>query len=117
MNLDENGGKVGSQYAEAGINAALYRKKRVTPAIQPIGTGDVEARIIALACSEPPEGRSRWTLRLLEEKVVKLNIVDTISDNTIGRLLKTPLKPHLDKRFFIPPKQKCRLCRPDGRRA
>jgi len=88
LNLDENGGKVGSQYAEAGINAALYRKKRVTPAIQPIGTGDVEARIIALACSKPPEGRSRWTLRLLEEKVVELNIVETISDNTIGRLLK-----------------------------
>jgi len=48
----------------------------------------VEARIIALSCSEPPAGYRRWTLRLLEAKVVELGIVEAISDNTIGRLLK-----------------------------
>jgi hypothetical protein len=48
----------------------------------------VEARIIALACGNPPKGFSRWTLRLLETKTVELGIVDHISDNTIGRLLK-----------------------------
>jgi hypothetical protein len=44
--------------------------------------------VIALACSEPPPGRTRWTLRLLEDKVVEMNIVDHVSDNTIGRTLK-----------------------------
>jgi transposase len=79
---------VSRQFALDGLEAALYRKKRETPPIPPIATGDIEARIIALACSEPPQGRTRWTLRLLEEKVVELQIVDAISDNTIGRLLK-----------------------------
>jgi transposase len=80
--------KVSRQFVEEGLESTLYRKKRKTPPIQPIATGEVEARIIALACSEPPQGRTRWTLRLLEEKVVELQIVDAISDNTIGRLLK-----------------------------
>jgi len=80
--------KISKQYAEGGIEATLVRKKRETPPIRPIATGEVEARIIALACGQPPEGRSRWTLRLLEEKVVELGIVPQISDNTIGRLLK-----------------------------
>jgi len=79
---------VSRQFAESGLQVALYRKKRETPPVQRIATGDIEARIIALACSEPPKGRSRWTLRLLEEKVVELQIVNAISDNTIGRLLK-----------------------------
>ena len=46
------------------------------------------AKLIALACSEPPKGRKRWTLELLEEQVVELKIVDRASDNTIGRTLK-----------------------------
>jgi hypothetical protein len=50
--------------------------------------GASEAKLIALACSEPPKGRARWTLRLLEDKVVELNIVARVSDNTIGRTLK-----------------------------
>jgi hypothetical protein len=44
-----------------------------------------------LACSKPPKGRARWTLRLLEEKVVELNIVERASDSTIGRVLKKTL--------------------------
>jgi hypothetical protein len=50
--------------------------------------GAAEAKLIALACSPPPTGRARWTLRLLEDKVVELNIVERASDNTIGRTLK-----------------------------
>jgi len=84
--------KISRQFAEEGLQATLYRKKREIPPIKPIATGGIEARIIALACSEPPKGRTRWTLRLLEEKAVELQIVDAISDNTIGRLLK---KHHL----------------------
>src|SRR5947209_1155210 len=56
--------------------------------------GVAEAKLIALACSEPPKGRSRWTLQLLETAVVELNIVARASDNTIGRTLKkTRLSP------------------------
>ena len=83
---------VSKQFVQEGLKATLRRKERKTPPRQPIATGEVEARIIALACGTPPEGRTRWTLRLLEEKVVELQIVDAISDNTIGRLLK---KHHL----------------------
>ena len=50
--------------------------------------GEKEAKLIALACSKPPKGRARWTLRLLENKVVELNIVERASDSTIGRTLK-----------------------------
>jgi hypothetical protein len=50
-----------------------------------------EAKLIALACSMPPKGRARWTLRLLENKVVELGIVDRASDSTIGRTLKKTL--------------------------
>jgi hypothetical protein len=50
-----------------------------------------EAKLIALACSKPPKGRARWTLRLLENKVVELGIVDRASDSTIGRALKKTL--------------------------
>ena len=55
---------------------------------QNLSDGEKEAKLIALACSEPPKGRARWTLRLLENKVVELNIVDRASDSTIGRTLK-----------------------------
>ena len=76
------------QLVEEGLEAALSRKQRATPAIPRIFDGEKEARLIALACSTPPEGHARWTLRLLEEKVVELAIVERASDNTIGRTLK-----------------------------
>ena len=50
--------------------------------------GTAEAKLIALMCSPPPKGRAKWSLRLLEDKVVELNIVERASDNTIGRTLK-----------------------------
>lgn len=75
-------------YATEGLDAALGRKRRKTPPIQPKITGDVEAKIIALSCSEPPEGRSKWTLRLLADKVVELQIVENISHESVHRLLK-----------------------------
>jgi hypothetical protein len=66
----------------------LSRKQRATPAVARIFDGEKEAKLIALACSNPPKGRARWTLRLLETKVVELDIVDRASDSTIGRALK-----------------------------
>lgn len=66
----------------------IRRKKRATPLVPAKCTGDVEARIIAIACSEPPEGRGRWTLRLISERAVELEIVDSISHVQVGRILK-----------------------------
>ena len=75
-------------YALSGMDAALGRKKRLTPPVAPKITGEVEARIIALSCSSPPEGRSRWTLRLLAEKVVELQILESISHESVYRTQK-----------------------------
>ena len=82
--------RVRKQLAEEGFEAVLSRKQRATPAVARIFDGEKEAKLIALACSKPPKGRVRWTLRLLENKVVELNIVDRASDSTIGRVLKKP---------------------------
>jgi transposase len=76
------------QYFEKGLQAALGRKKRETPPVAPKITGEVEAKIIALSCSSPPPGRSRWSLRLLADKVVELQYIDSISYEAVGRLLK-----------------------------
>lgn len=73
---------------EDGLEAALSRKKRERPPIEPIFDGEAEARLIQLACSAPPAGHARWSLRLLESKVVELGIVEAASDSTIGRVLK-----------------------------
>lgn len=75
--------------AHAGrVEDVIGRKKRVTPPVEPKVTGDVEARLIALACSQPPPGRSRWTLRLLERHVVLTEGMPPMDHSTIGRVLK-----------------------------
>jgi transposase len=76
------------QLVEEGFESVLVRKHSPASARPRIFDGAAEARLIALACSKPPKGRSRWTLQLLEEQVVELKIVDRASDNTIGRTLK-----------------------------
>ena len=76
------------QLVEEGFEAVLTRKYNPNSAPPRIFDGVAEAKLIALACSPAPEGYSRWSLRLLEEKVVELNIVGKTSDNTIGRTLK-----------------------------
>lgn len=76
------------QLVEEGFEAVLTRKHSPASARPRIFDGAAEAKLIALACSKPPNGRARWTLHLLEEAVVELNIVERASDNTIGRTLK-----------------------------
>ena len=76
------------KYSESGIEAAVGRKKRDVPPIEPKITGDVEAKVIALSCGSPPPGRSRWSLRLLADKAVELQYIDSISHEAVGRLLK-----------------------------
>ena len=76
------------QLVEEGFEAVLTRKYNPNSAPPRIFDGVAEAKLIALACSPAPEGYARWSLRLLEEKVVELHIVERASDNTIGRTLK-----------------------------
>ncbi|MPM23567.1 IS630 family transposase ISMma9 [bioreactor metagenome] len=79
---------VRSTYANQGVDAVLNRKKRETPPVPAKVTGEVEAHVIALACSEPPEGYSRWTVRLIAEKCIELGYVETLSHMTVSRILK-----------------------------
>ncbi|MGH7192214.1 MAG: IS630 family transposase [Candidatus Saccharimonadales bacterium] len=97
--------RVRQQLVEEGLEAVLSRKQRATPAIPRIFDGEKEAKLIALACSNPPKGYARWSLRLLENKVVELAIVDHASDSTIGRVpKKNVLNPHRRQCWVIPPK-------------
>ncbi len=80
--------RVRQQLVEEGVDGVLTPKRSPNSARQRIFDGASEAKLIALACSTPPEGYARWTLQMLEGKVVELNIVARASDNTIGRTLK-----------------------------
>ena len=73
---------------EEGLEAALNRKKRCRPPREKILDGEREAKLIALACGEPPEGRARWTLRLLSDRLVELEIVEAISYETVRQAMK-----------------------------
>ncbi|HEU0148065.1 MAG TPA: IS630 family transposase [Bradyrhizobium sp.] len=96
--------RVRQQLVEEGVDGVLTAKRSPNSARPRIFDGASEAKLIALACSTPPEGCARWTLQMLESKVVELNIVARASDNTIGRTLKkTLLKPHLNDQWVIPP--------------
>jgi len=76
------------RFDEQGVNAAIFRKKRATPPITPKVTGEVEAHIIACACSAPPEGFSRWSMQMIADKIVLNGVIDSISDETVRLVLK-----------------------------
>lgn len=80
--------RVRQQLVEEGLEATLARKKRATPPVPPVFDGEKEAKLIATACSQAPEGRCRWTLQLLAEHLVALNVVDEVSASTVARALK-----------------------------
>jgi transposase len=90
-------GNIRKRFVEDGMEAALERRKREAPPL--IKTdGEREAKIVALVCSEAPDGRARWTLRLLAEKTVELGIVESISHTAIADCLKkTKLNHGFDK--------------------
>jgi hypothetical protein len=94
-------GELRKRFVEEGFEAALERKQRATPPRIKID-GEAEARIIVLACGEPPPGRGRRTLKLLAGKIVELGILDSISNHGIGDLLKNGIKPWLHKEWCIP---------------
>jgi len=76
------------QLVEEGFEAVLIRKYNPKSARPRIFDGAAEAKLIALTCGPAPAGYAKWSLRLLEQKVVELHIVESASDNTIGRTLK-----------------------------
>src|SRR5262245_37312302 len=79
--------RVRKKYAEGGLGPALHRKKPTGRQYRKLD-GDQEARLVAIACSAPPAGKARWTLRLLADKLVELKVVDSIS----GECVRTTLK-------------------------
>jgi transposase len=80
--------RVRQRFVEHGLEAALTRKKQDRPSRERKLDGRAEARLIALACSAPPDGRQEWTMKLLAGRLVELEVVDTVSDETVRRLLK-----------------------------
>ena len=112
-----NVARIRQQLVEEGFEATLKRKYNPNSARPRIFDGAAEAKLIALACSPAPEGFTRWTLRLLEEKVVELNIVEKASDNTIGRTLKKRPQTAPQSAMGDPARSQCRLRRRHGRRA
>ena len=79
--------RVRKQLVTQGLEAALQRPK-IDRSAQRLLDGDAEAHLIALACSQPPEGHNRWTLRLLAEKMIILEVVEHCSKDTVHRTLK-----------------------------
>ena len=79
--------RVRKQYVEEGLQAALNRRPPTREYHRKLD-GEQEARLVALACSEPPEGQARWSLRLLADKMVELDVVEEISYQTVRRTLK-----------------------------
>ena len=82
--------RVRQRSVEHGLEAALVRKPQDRPSRQPTLDGRAEARLIALACSAPPEGRREWAMRLRADKLIELEVVPTVSDEAVRRALKKP---------------------------
>jgi transposase len=80
--------RVRQRFVEQGLEAALTRKAQDRPSRPPALDGRAEAQLIALACSAPPRGRKAWTMRLLADKLVELEVVPAVSDETVRRALK-----------------------------
>jgi transposase len=85
------------RFVEQGLEAALARKPQEQPSRQPVLDGSQEAHLIALRCSEPPEGHSQWTLRLLADQLVALDIVERISHETVRQALKKTCSNRISK--------------------
>jgi hypothetical protein len=81
--------RIRRKYVAAGLDAAVYRQPPARSYRRRLD-GEQEARLVALACSAPPEGRKRWTLRLLAERLVALEVVESVSYETVRQALQQP---------------------------
>jgi transposase len=79
---------VRQRFVEQGFEAALERKKQQSPSRERIIDGESEARLIAIACSKPPEGFAKWTMQMLADELVALKVVESVSGQTVWRTLK-----------------------------
>ena len=86
--------RVRKQYFEEGLEAALNRRPPNRHYQRKLD-GEQEARLLALACSEPPEGQAHWSLRLLADRLVELEVVEDISYQTVRRTLKKTNSSHI----------------------
>ena len=77
---------IARRFVFEGLEAALGRKKQENHYRK--ATGDVEARICAIACTEAPEGRARWTMQMIADELIRLKVLDYISDSTVCEVLK-----------------------------
>jgi len=89
--------KVVKKYCEQGLEIALARKKRENHPVPSIVTGEIEAHIIQICCSEPPEGRSCWTMQMIANKIILDGVIETISDETVRKVLKKRNYNHIEK--------------------
>ena len=80
--------RVRKRFAEGGLDAAVERRPQPPRPGKRVLDGDAEARLVTLACSKPPDGYGSWTLDLLADRMVKLNVVPAVSGDTVGRCLK-----------------------------
>ena len=80
--------RVRQRFVEQGLEAALVRKKQDRPSRERTLDGRAEAKLVALACAAPPDGRAVWTMQLLADRLIELKIVAAVSDETVRRTLK-----------------------------
>jgi transposase len=80
--------RVRERFVERGLAAALVRQPQARPSRRAAIDGAAEARLVALACSKPPNGRARWTMQLLADRLVELKVVESVSDETVRKVLK-----------------------------
>jgi putative transposase len=107
-------GRVRKRFASEGLDSALYEKPR--PGQPPKITGDVEAHLVVLACSDAPEGHDRWTLQMLADKLVELELVESISSVAIYKRLKKRSETMAGK-LLVHQQAKRQVRLQDGRRA
>lgn len=81
-------GNTAKDYCHKGLDYVLRRRAHAKPAVTPIVNGEMEARIIALACGQPPDGYSKWSVRLLTKHIVELEIAPSIGRETVRKTLK-----------------------------
>lgn len=91
---------IAKSFVMEGMEAALGRKKQGNRRRKV--TGDVEARICTIPCSNPPAGVSRWTMQAIADELIRLEVVDYITDSTICEVMKNEIKPWLAKKWSIP---------------
>ncbi|MFI0914656.1 helix-turn-helix domain-containing protein [Streptomyces abikoensis] len=96
--------------------ATVGRKERACPPVPSPVTGEVEARLIALACSTPPKGHARWSLRLLERHVALIEDIPDLDHSTIGRVLKNGTASSPEEGLDHPARRERGLRRGEGRR-